>query len=335
MIWVDNARVIAAFAVIFLHVSGQVVVEAELGSLSWWIGNIYNSFVRWCIPIFVMVSGSLLLNPEKHEDLISFYKRRASKIFVPLVFWTVFYSGWAYAKGIIKEEPVTWLSLGENILLGIPYPHMWFLYMLMGLYLFTPFIGRLVSVLSPKVLSFICILMFIMASASSAIVRLYFPEDRLFPNVFLLYVPYFVAGYLTSTANGNRYRRFHSILVVLFSTATALGCFLLSTRYGLQEGLYFYGYLSITVIPTSLSMFYILMRLNRNPYPVNVKKIAELTLGIYLIHPIFLDVLQYFGFSVGRFEPIISVPVITIIVFLLSAITARIILLIPYVKRVI
>jgi surface polysaccharide O-acyltransferase-like enzyme len=335
MIWVDNARVIATIAVIFLHTSMYLVARSEIGSYSWWIGNIYDSSVRWCIPIFVMVSGSLLLHPEKYMDLITFYKRRASKILVPFLFWTVFYSVWVLAKGVIKHEHVTLLSLGEGILLGIPYPHMWFLYMLMGLYLFAPFLGRIVSALSLKVVLFICILMFVAASTSSAIVRLSFPESRLFFNLFPLYMPYFVAGYLISTIKVNTHGRFHFILVALSSAATAIGCFVLSTRYGLQKGICFYDFLSITVIPASLSMFYIFIGLNRNICPVNVKKIAELTLGIYLIHPIFLDVLQYFGFSGGKFEPIISVPVITMLVFLLSVIAARIIALTPYLKRII
>ncbi|WP_231687429.1 acyltransferase family protein, partial [Ralstonia pseudosolanacearum] len=58
MPWIDAARVISIFAVVFLHISASVVTEADFGSSFWWHGNFYDSMVRWCVPVFVMISGS-------------------------------------------------------------------------------------------------------------------------------------------------------------------------------------------------------------------------------------------------------------------------------------
>ena len=92
MVWLDNSRLIATFAAVFLHVAAGVVVYSNPGSQYWWAGNIYNSFVRWCVPVFVMVSGALLLNPNKMESMETFYKKRLSRILIPLLFWATYCS---------------------------------------------------------------------------------------------------------------------------------------------------------------------------------------------------------------------------------------------------
>src|SRR3712207_2098915 len=92
-LWVDNLRIVAAFAVVVIHVSSGVMDEQATGSTNWWIGNLYNSMMRWCVPAFVMVSGLLLLDPSKNESIRLFYRKRTRRVLVPLLFWTMFFLG--------------------------------------------------------------------------------------------------------------------------------------------------------------------------------------------------------------------------------------------------
>ncbi|MEO0868581.1 MAG: acyltransferase family protein, partial [Cyanobacteria bacterium J06642_11] len=81
--WLDNSRVVSILAVILLHVTVIVMVSNDIGSTYWWFGNIYNSSVRWCVPVFVMISGALLLSTDKREDAATFYKKRVARLFLP------------------------------------------------------------------------------------------------------------------------------------------------------------------------------------------------------------------------------------------------------------
>ena len=145
MIWLDNARIIAILAVVFLHVAGNVVTESDIGSEYWWYGNLYDSFVRWCIPVFVMISGALLLNPSKIESLRAFYAKRVSRILIPVMFWSaVFLLRWASNSAMGDQEMLA-LELLKRLLSGKPHDHMWFLYMIIFLYLFTPFFRKIVA----------------------------------------------------------------------------------------------------------------------------------------------------------------------------------------------
>lgn len=69
-----------------------------LGTEYWWISNVYDSISRWGVPVFVMVSGALLLDTSKQEGILTFYKKRLSKIFIPIIFWTAFYLFWFFLK---------------------------------------------------------------------------------------------------------------------------------------------------------------------------------------------------------------------------------------------
>lgn len=90
--WLHGLRVFAIAMVVILHASGLILVEAEFSSYDWWVGNIYNAFTRMAVPIFFMISGYLLLS--KNEGILSFYKKRFSKILLPFIIWTLFYSVW-------------------------------------------------------------------------------------------------------------------------------------------------------------------------------------------------------------------------------------------------
>lgn len=99
MVWINNAKIVAMFAVVIVHVAATFVLNSPIGSSNWWVGNLYESAARWSVPVFVMLSGALLLHPNKQESLSVFYKKRLSRILVPLIFWSLFYLLWASLKG--------------------------------------------------------------------------------------------------------------------------------------------------------------------------------------------------------------------------------------------
>lgn len=337
MIWIDNARVLATFAVVFLHVaSGVVSGVTDLRSLMWWSGNLYDSFVRWCVPVFVMISGLLLLDPRKCESISLFYKKRGSKILIPLIFWTIFYLIWDLAISIVKGDVVSREKLLENILSGKPYYHMWYLYMVMTLYIFTPFLRKLVGTLSWIEMMFLCLLMFAIASVTYISQQFSFVSDSLFITQFLPYLPYFFSGYLIGNSNYYFSRGILTLTFILAGVFTAIGCYLLGIGFGINRGLYFYGYLGVSVIPMSLSIFLLLKDYKKPLFSHSmVKKLASLSLGIYLIHPAFIILFIFIGIRAKSFNSIISIPLISLMVFLLSTLTALLMHKVPYIRRVI
>jgi surface polysaccharide O-acyltransferase-like enzyme len=347
VIWVDNLRLLACFAVVFLHVANSVMLGTpDIRMGHWWIGSFYDSLVRWCVPCFVMISGFLLLNPEKEEDISAFYKKRASRILTPIVFWTLFFSICSVIKWRVTGKPISVLSLVGNVLVGKPYYHIWYLYMTLGLYLFTPFLRRTVKRISGKMLCILCAILFGISMISNVALHFlvigntashFYSDAGFFINSSLLYLPYFLCGHLlgriypTKCSTGLCFA-----FVIVFAVLTSLGCYFVTVQFDPDVGSYFYSYLSITVVPMSIAFFIRARSVVKSLVSERLlEKMVALSLGVYLIHPVYIDLLIFFGVEARMYNPAILIPAIAILVFVFSFLTALVLSRIPLFAKVV
>lgn len=339
--WIDIARIASIFCVIVIHTVANIVVSSDLPQSTRLVANFYDSFSRWCVPVFVMISGALLLN--KHEPAETFFRKRAAHILMPMFFWTIFYGLWKIFKGFIKTKEIifdTSETFYDFLTCGI-YPHLWFIYMIAGLYLFTPMFRNVIQSISRKHLLLIIILGFAM-SASQTLFDYFVTESttRLFWITPLYYIPYFLLGHLISTT---KYNPEAALLITVFviSSAVTMGLtFLLKQPYPVEDSPYPYDYLSISVIPASISMMFLLIKINklRESSPT-LRFIAKQTFGIYLIHIFFMEIFNFVGYNpVFAKNPILlllHIPVYAVLVFCASLIACAVISRIKFVQRII
>ena len=335
MIWMDNSRILAIFAVVFLHVAAGAFMGNALGSGNWWAGNIYDSAVHWCVPIFVMISGALLLDTTKTESPEVFYRKRATRILIPLVFWSLAYLAWNQGKGSLDGHRLSGGALARLLLSGKPHYHMWFLYMILVLYLITPFLRKLVKACTPPELALITALCFAIAILNAGFNLLYPPGPSLFTNWFLAYLPYFLIGHLIKTSEGNYPRRRLLGILATSVAATALGCYFLTLHRNAEAGLYFYGDLGITVVPMSVSLMFLLKRWTKPIInPAVTRQLSALTFGVYLIHPMVLETLNGLV-KTANYPAKIYIPVVTVGVYGVSLGLAWAVAKVPLLNRTI
>ncbi len=146
-------RVICCAAVVVLH-TGSIYLAGwtpDMPDSQRTVAGLLQSLTRDAVPLFVMLSGAFLLLDDRNQEPGYFYRKSFLKLGVPTLVFSALYVAYAYVvllgKIYIKHtavpvpaqlwEPMRlWLS-------GVPYFHMWFLYMLMGLYVLTPLLIRL------------------------------------------------------------------------------------------------------------------------------------------------------------------------------------------------
>lgn len=140
VLYIDILRIVSIFAVILLHVSAPYVENMHAyGVNAWWVGNMVDSATRWCVPVLIMVSGKLMLNNDKDIRIIYFLKKRFIKILVPLIFWSFIYMIWNN-RFVLEWNLDLFLNFIKKLYEGNVYIHLWYLYMIIGLYLITPII---------------------------------------------------------------------------------------------------------------------------------------------------------------------------------------------------
>jgi surface polysaccharide O-acyltransferase-like enzyme len=335
--WVDSLRVLLTFVVIFAHESFEVIQHIDYHNLNWWVGNIQLSSMAWCTGAFVMISGMLLLDPYKDEPTIIFYKKRAVKILIPVIFWTIFYTIWQYGMSVLQDEPNSIGYLIKQIVLGKPYYHMWFFYMILGLYLLTPFIRKIVWNSPKKELTYLCAGLFAIAVVAN--INVYYMQYFNISDVFdfALFLPYFLAGYLIIIMRPVP-RTATLLMVIAFSAiVTALGKYY-TTKNGIGSVYhpYFLDALSITVVPMSISFMLLVKKASKYIKPSKfISSWSALSFGILLVHPVFIDILKLLGIRAMSIDSLFSIPLMATLVYVLSLLAAMIIRRVPLIKRII
>ncbi len=135
----DIARVLAIAAVVMIHVSAEFVTGYELGSLEFIWGNLFDGVSRVGVPLFIMTSGALLLDEEKPFTMKDLFTRRLPQMVLLLLAWSAIYAvGYQLAIPLLKGESISLKSFAAGFVSG--HYHLWYLYMLAGLYLALPFL---------------------------------------------------------------------------------------------------------------------------------------------------------------------------------------------------
>jgi surface polysaccharide O-acyltransferase-like enzyme len=337
--WLDNARIVSCLAVVVLHTAGSIVYHYSGPDASYFLaGNVYNAFSRWCVPFFLMISGVLLLNPERSEGVSAFYKKRLSRIIIPLLFWTAFYSLIRLVP--LVREPEAFRSesvrLVADIIAGNPYYHMWYLYMLVGLYLFLPLVGYCVGAAPLADLRLLTAVWLAIAMVSSAVWSFGGPHGghfSIFIGSFFNFVPYCMAGYLIAAAP--RYGRPERLWLL----AGAMGIVSIIMVYisaGTADEIRFYSYsfTSFTVVPMALALFSLARRFDKPLFGERwTSWAANMTFGIYLIHPAILKLMESWGVSATMMHPVFAIPLTACAAFLLSGVATAALAAIPGIRR--
>jgi surface polysaccharide O-acyltransferase-like enzyme len=342
---VDLIRTFAIVLVIMLHAAIEPIQIVDLmspeGVTQWWTTNIYNSLAGPAVPLFVMLSGALLLQPAKlGESLSVFFKKRLNRIGLPFLFWGAAYFTWRF---FVHGEALTANSILQGVLTG-PYVHFWFFYLLVGLYLITPVLRVLVAYLDRKIFRFLLVLWFL----GTAIVPLLglFSVYSLNSNVFLVtgWVGYFLLG--AYFLKGRVRSAVLYALLALGLAWTILGTYLVVGTIGERVSQFFHDAYSFSMIMASVALFLLLAAVPSNVlekrFPRGsrvLRLIGQNTIPIYLFHMIVLEVLQkgFFGFqiSLATMNPVLEVPLITTVTLFICLGVIYPLKKIPLVKKLI
>lgn len=219
----DYIRVISCLAIIVIHCTDVLLDNQDYGR-TWWIGNIIQAFVRIALPMFVLLSGSLLLNNQNQETLGNFYMKRLIKIVIPLCIYSfiyIFVFRHNYSLEIFK--PMNLKNAIKSILEGNVYYHLWFVYMIIGLYLCTPFLKKMCQSLTDKECQGLTILIFIIS-----IIEYLLPSFKI--NIGINNIPFiewtlvFLIGYLVTKETINKHYKLIYTLGVISLIFTIIIC---------------------------------------------------------------------------------------------------------------
>lgn len=308
----DLIRVVAILGALFIHLTYPIYARPDFfGGLTWWLTASISSFSRISIPLFIILSGYLLI--PKQESWEQTKSRLLHRLLIPLGFWFSFYLIWNHWYFHEKLSVTTILSL----LYQSNTYHLYFLLILAGLYFLLPLWRMLSSKLEPSYLKIVFIVSliagFLMYFVPYGLIR-----DQAQFNIFTAWVPYlgyFLFGGWLATKKPTPPKWLPMAVLASFLTTLGLSAFVVSHRMTSAawlwrgHGVAFVDeYLSPQIILFALSFFWLCISM-----PVGkgfeqlrldklLRQLSRASFGAYLLHVLVLNILDHtFGFALETF----------------------------------
>lgn len=300
--YLDVLRTIACMLVVMLHCAAKYMVCAP-GSANFFTGNLLDSLSRVCVPLFVMISGALALDEER-QFTFAVTKRRVLKLAVFFIFWSAVYCLVYRVLTPVLEGGKP--GLGEAAAAFIKgHVHLWFVYMIIGLYLITPLLRLWVRDENKRAVNYFLLLALVFGSVLPLAVNtgLVFNsgfrhiEEILNVRLDLKYVAgytmYFILGWYLNRYPVRRYRALY-LAGALGAAVTVLGTLALSLKQGkLCEILY--DFTGPFVLAQAAAVFVWVKRAcGETGENRCVTLVSRLSLGIYGVHVLLISAFYSF-----------------------------------------
>lgn len=354
VVWLDVVRLVAMFTVVCCHSTDPFNFcpdssVGNIGEIKLW-GAVYGALLRPCVPLFVMLTGALLL-PVSTPDTAAFYRKRIGRVFFPFVLWGLLYNLFPWFLGLLGFAPDTLLTffpysgddatqqslavsmkwISEIPLNFAPVPvHLWYIYLLIGLYLYMPVFSAWVEQASEKAK-----LWFLVAWGVTTLLPYYF--QYVSPYIWgscswnQFHALYYFAGFNGYLLLGHYLRRHIAplsrvVLLGLPSFAVGYAVTFLGFRHvtALPECTdemleLFFTYNSLNVVMMTIPVFMLISHVRIASSRI-VAMLANLTacgFGVYMVHYFLtgpsVELVRWIGIPVP-----VQIPVAAVVAFAVS-----------------
>ncbi|HEY5335042.1 MAG TPA: acyltransferase [Mycobacteriales bacterium] len=308
---IDVARVLMFSAVVGVHALSSTVLPTDTG------GGAVLMLLHFTRGAFFLVTGFVLVHTygsRPHLDVLKFWKRRFLLVGVPYLVWSVIYYG--VNVPITPDTSLWWRTLGFDLITGRASYQLYFLLVSLQAYVLLPLIlkllrrtaGRHLWLLGASLVVQLVTLQLIQGTrhATGWALVILNHADVMFPT----YQMFLLAGGVVAW----HLPRIQPVLqahlrwvpwIVLGGAAIAeLAFFLQVPAYGVVGAR---GQLQPAAVPWSLAVFLGLYALGllwaRRPrsgrWPTALDVGSKVSFGVYLVHPLVLDLLFAHGFLAG------------------------------------
>lgn len=333
----DFIRLVAIFMVICIHASAKGF--AGYDQRHWWGVNTYESISRIAVPLFFMVTGALLLH---REATVSSILSRVWRVAVPLLAWSVLYLCWFEHIRLpdFLHVPLSgWFAL---ILKGPVIAHLWYLYTLIGAYLFLPVLAGFFQSNRLPTLLFVLGAWFIGATVVPTVFEL---RQREYLGINWSFLPLY-GGYIVLGATLYRKVNFNKspllwagTLWVACALGTAFLTWLRSTKLGQANELFHHYWSPLVALGAAaafitLREFYHRFLAERQWATRVLAVLGPVNFGVYLVHVWLVNVFDRHEYDVDFINPWLAIPVLTLAAFAISAVIIAIVRKIPVLRTI-
>lgn len=338
---IEILRFLATLAVVMIHISmthPNNSTVAEIGTVNYSIYSIFYALSKWAVPLFLMISGSLLLNPKKNLNNKKIRRYILRMICVLLTFGLVYALMEQVFSNGFNNLHLALINSFINIIKGKSWDHLWYVYLCIGIYLITPFVRAAVKNIEPNSLFNFIVVLFIVNYVFRFITILFgFTISSLYvvPNEYLMF---YVCGYYC-TIDDNLFVKHIKVLSIITSILFIVTCGL-EVYSLLIHGTYLLWLRNANFVNVLFTiMIFILVKTEFANVEANmiINSINCCSFGIYLIHPFWINVIYRLAKINPTIFPLTTLGIIClwVVVLILSYFSTLVLKKIPFIEYIV
>lgn len=352
IVFIDYLRIFACFLVLLVHASENyygVVGTSNLAGPQSFLANetdrlwvsLYDGFSRMAVPLFMIVSAFLLVPIKREQSAWEFYAKRMKRVLPPMAFFMVLYTFLPLVWGATTPDMAA--TDAKRWLLNFPSMagHLWFMYPLLGLYLFIPIISPWLREASAKEERFF-ILLFLISTCMPYLNR-WFGElwGECFWNQYHLlwnfsgYLGYLVlAHYIKTHLDWSDSKKMAvGALLFIVGAVTTIYSFYVQAVPGvvhstptIEVG---WAFCTINCVALTAGAFLLFSCIKQEKAPACVTDLSKLSFGIYLIHLLWMPLWVAIFKQDMALTTVAAIPVIAVATFVSSYLSVKLVSYIP------
>lgn len=328
-LWIDCLRIIGMLGVIIMHIVGNTINTLGLKGTPEVIYDIVSKSFYFTMPLFVMISGGLLLSKDiNYKDIFFKYIRRM--VFVLIIFGGAF----AFMEEYFLTKTIELSMIGsiiKRIFTGDLWAHMWYIYLMIALYLITPLLRKWVKHSNNNEQLWFLIILYILTILSGEFCGLIGIQTAFYIPINTGFVFTYLLGYYIF--NNDLSKKKETILYI-FSILSIIGIILLSY---FKVCNYLVGYTSTLCIIVAIGVLYILKNrtITKKKIISNlIRMLGECSFGIYIIHQFYINIIyKFLKMDFILTMPYLGILIYVFIVFILSLSTIYILKKIKFMNK--
>ncbi|AFK85394.1 MULTISPECIES: acyltransferase [Thermoanaerobacterium] len=326
---IDILKGIAIIAVLMIHTTSNAVVQLNKSSLSYIIFAVINRLSQFAVPAFIFASAMLLMyNYGDGCDWRLFYKKRLKNVLLPYAVWTIIYGAYLH---IAHHVPLRSILTIKNILFGGMFYHLYFIVLIAQLYVLFPvllYIYRLINKNTQTIVLSIIILQTMSVLLFKYVISRYYQNSSL---LFITYISFIIAGMYIGENMHKLGEHYSKKLLNSFLVAVLFGYLFVDislrafANKHIDSNLYNIYYYAFALLA---SLFFLTLStkiLNYHALSGLLANTGKLSFGIYLSHPLFLDVANHFLNTGNQYLYDIYIIITFILIYAVSYLFAMII----------
>lgn len=325
-------RILACLAVVIIHTSDQVITShSSMPQSLWNAANIMEAIVRFAVPVFLMISGALIIGRKMSKE--KFYSG-FWKIIGVYIIWSIIYSIW---NCYLFNLSFKWNML-TDILSFTAFYHLWYFKAVILIYIGAPIVAIILDkkngnkiIIAYLILWFTILVPLYLIQYFMNIKVPYFGILNTTVANFFMYLGWAILGFYIKKYNPLKYRIIALIVFISGIILTGVTVWYFNTTNTTSFNEYAYSLFSINIIFLSVGIFSLFLNMDYENLRW-LRRFGKLTLGIYIIHPLILSIIKFNPIfsaidvlknkSIGVYisEFLIIFVVSTIIIFIISKI---------------